>query len=221
MNLSKKITAVALSLVVAGAVLAPVTLADNDTASPTSGMRPGLNRLFRINSRAAIGSGVVASKGTNSFVVTKDGKNITIDVSDKTQFRRRFWGKSSFGEIQTGDTVNVIGLWADDSHTTINATLVRDLSIQKRAGIFFGIVKSVNSNVWVITTLKRGDQTVTVDTTTKLVNRRGETISLGDVEVGDRIRVRGIWDKSASTITQVTHVKDFSFPMPSASPKAE
>ncbi|HEX6977062.1 MAG TPA: DUF5666 domain-containing protein [Patescibacteria group bacterium] len=207
----KKVAAFIVTLVVLGASFAPAALAEDKDS--TSGARPGLAKIFNIAAKAAVGSGVAASKADNSFVVTKDGKNITVNVTDKTQFRRRFWGKSSLNEIQTGDTVNVIGLWSDDSHTTINARLVRDLSIQKRAGVFFGTVKSKTSDtVWVISTVNRGDQTVTVDTTTKLVNRKEETISQSDIKVGDRIRVKGLWDKSASTITQVTHVKDFDLP---------
>lgn len=212
----KKIVAFVLSLVVLGVSFAPaVALAEDKGKDATPGARPGLLRFFEGNGRAAIGSGIVVStsKGTNSLVVTKDSKNITINVSDKTQFRRRFWGKGTFDEIQVGDTVNVIGQWTDSSHTAINATLIRDLSIQKRAGVFFGTIKSISGSVWVMTTVNRGEQTVTVDSLTKLIDRKGQTINASDIKEGHRIRVRGLWDKTASTITQVTQVKDFDLPV--------
>ena len=116
--------------------------------------------------------------------------------------------------MKVGDTVNVIGLWADDAHTTINAKLVRDISIQKRFGVFVGVVKSLLPTGWVMSTVseKRGDQTVTVSGNTKFVNRKEETITQADVVAGHRVRVKGLWDRVANTVTDVTQVKDFSLP---------
>lgn len=222
MNLSKKFILAIFTLVFGSLMFVPsFAMASDKGKEENAGTRPGLLRFFEKDGRAAIGSGVVKSKETNSLVVTKDDKDVTVNVTDKTQFRRRFWGKGTFDEIQTGDTVNVIGRWADDAHTAINAVLIRDLSIQKRLGVFFGTVKSMNSNVWVISTLKKGEQEVTVNTTTKLVNRKGETISLDDVKTEHRVRVRGLWDKTKSTITEVSQVKDFDLPVkptPTATP---
>lgn len=222
LKLNSKFTAVILTLIFGALVFAPsFALASDKDNDDKAGTRPGLLKMFENTGRAAIGSGVVKSKGTGSIVVTKDGKDITVNVSDKTQFRRRFWGKGTFDEIQVGDTVNVIGRWTDDTHTAINAVLIRDLSIQKRLGVFFGTVKSINSSVWVITTMKRGEQEVTVSGTTKFTNRKDETINASDVLVGHRVRVRGLWDKTKSTITEVSQVKDFDLPVkpaPTATP---
>ena len=186
-----------------------LAMAEDNTATP--GARPGLLRqIFAKNGRVAIGSGVVASKSTGELTVTRDGKTYTVLVDGNTKFRRRFWGGGSLDEIQVGDTVNVIGKWTDDSHTTIQAVLVRDISIQKRAGVFFGTVTSLTSDGWVMATISRGNQTVTVSSSTKFVNRKGETISQADIKVGDRVRVRGLWDKANSTVTEVSGVKDFA-----------
>lgn len=180
-----------------------------------AGSRPGLLRDFFMKSRAAIGSGTITGKTTTSITIQKDGKSYTVNIDSKTQLRRRFWGKATLSEMQIGDTVNVIGLWTDDTHAAINARLVRDISIQKRFGAFVGVVKSLLTNGWVMSTVseKRPDQTVTVSSSTKFVNRKEETITQVDVKVGDRVRVKGLWDRTANTVTEVSHVKDFSLPV--------
>ncbi len=187
-----------------------------------AGSRPGLLRDFFINKgRAAIGSGTISAiSGTTLTVKAKDGKQFTILTDTKTQFRRRFWGKSSLSEMSVGDMVNVIGKWTDDAKTTIQARLVRDLSIQKRNGTFFGTVQSVSASGFVMQTLKRGTLTVTTSASTKFVNRKGETIAKGDVIVGHKVRVGGLWDSKLNTLTEVAHVKDFSLPVkPTETPK--
>jgi len=187
-----------------------------------AGSRPGLLRNFLMNKgRAAVGSGTISAiTGTTLTVKAKDGKQFTILTDDKTQFRRRFWGKSSLSEMNVGDMVNVIGKWTDDAKTTIQARLVRDFSIQKRNGVFFGTVQSVNSSGFVVQTMKRGALTVSTSTSTKFVNRKGETIAKGDVIVGHKVRVGGLWDSKLNTLTEVTHVKDFSLPVkPTETPK--
>ncbi|MBI5619601.1 hypothetical protein HY950_01450 [Candidatus Gottesmanbacteria bacterium] len=181
-----------------------------------AGSRPGLlQKFFNLKGRAAIGTGNVTAKDGTTLTVEKDGKSYTVLTDDKTQFRRRFWGKGSLDEIQVGHQVNVIGHWTDDARTTVQAKLVRDLSIQKRFGVFFGVVKSLTSGGWVMSTVseKRADQTVTVSASTKFVNRKEEAIAQADVAVGHRVRVKGLWDSAANTVTEVTHVKDFNLPV--------
>ncbi|MEK7129421.1 MAG: DUF5666 domain-containing protein [Patescibacteria group bacterium] len=180
------------------------------------GSRPGLlKKFFDIKARAAIGTGTLTAKSGTTLTVEKDGKSYTVLTDDKTQFRRRFWGKSSLDEMLVGHQVNVIGVWTDDAKTTVQARLVRDLSVQKRFGVFFGVVKSLTANGWVMSTVseKRADQTVTVSVSTKFVNRKEETIAQADVAVGHRVRVKGLWDSAANTVTEVAHVKDFNLPV--------
>lgn len=184
--------------------------------SDKAGSRPGLLRDFvDKRGRAAIGSGTLKSKSGNTvpatLVVSKGGKDFTVNVDANTQLRRRFWGKATLDEFQVGDTLNVIGLWADDAHTTINAKLIRDASIQKRFGVFLGTVATLTADGWTMTT-KRGTETVTVSATTKFTNRKEQPITKADVVIGHKVRVRGLWDSKANTITEVTNVKDYSLP---------
>jgi len=191
------------------AVKQAVTEDINEKAST----RPGLlQRIAGKLGKAAIINGTISAKAGTTLTVTKDGKTYTVQTDSKTQFRRRFWGKGSLDELQVGHLVNVHGKWTDDSQTTIAARLIRDLSIQKRYGVFFGTVTAVSSNGWVMETIRRENQTVTVSTSTRFVNRRGESISQSDIAVGHKVRVRGLWDRQANTVTEVTHVKDFSLP---------
>lgn len=156
----------------------------------------------------------VTAKTDTTLTIEKDGKTYTVNFDSKTQLRRRFWGKSTLDEFSVGNIVNVIGRWTDDTHTAINARLVRNISIQKRFGVFFGEVKSLLGTGWVMSTKSenRADQTVTVSSETKFENRRGETITQAEVQVGHKVRVRGLWDRTLNTVTEVTNVKDFSLP---------
>src|SRR4030042_2845251 len=180
----------------------------------TSATRPGF-----VVSKAVIVSGTVSSKFATQLVVSKDGKDYTVLFDSHSKFRRKFWGVSSLDEIQVGDSVNIIGKWTDEAQTTIQAIQIRDISIQKRFGVFFGTVTSVTSNGFVMATISRGNQTVIVGTSTKLIDRRENPILIGDIKVGDRVRVKGLWNKTNSTISKVTAIKDFSIPVkPSPTP---
>lgn len=182
-------------------------------ASVKAGSQPGLLKSFLSRSRAAIGSGTItAISGTMLTVKDKDGKSVTVLTDSKTQFRRRFWGKSSLSEMSVGDTVNVIGQWTDDAKTTIQARLVRDISIQKRFGVFFGTVQSVSSSGFVMKTEKRGTMTVSVSKSTKFMNRKEQAIVQADIVVGHKVRAKGLWDGKLHTLTEVVQIKDFSLP---------
>jgi hypothetical protein len=68
---------------------------------------------------------------------------------------------------------------------------------------------------------QRGTQTVTLGTDTKIVNRKEETLAQTEIAVGQRVRVRGLWDSVNKTITEVIKVKNFTLPLqPKASAKS-
>lgn len=162
--------------------------------------------------RANIGTVILSSKSGTTFTVTKEGKSYSVLTDSNTKFRRRFWGTATFNEMQIGDTLNVAGKWTDEAKTTVQATLVRDVSIQKRQGVFFGTVQTVNSKGFVMQTVNRDNQTVTVGSSTNYENRKGEAIKFSDIKTGDRIRVRGLWNRQLNTIADIVKVKDFSLP---------
>lgn len=191
--------------------------------NPEIGIQENSKNRIRnfIGTRAAIGTGKVVSKDGSTLTIVSNENTYTVLTDDKTQFRRLYWGKSSLEEISTNDMVKVIGKWQNEERTQIKAILIRNLSIQKRHGTFFGVVKSVGGDSLVIQTVQRGEITVKVTDTTKLVSRVMDEIVFSDIEVNHRIRVKGTWDKANSTLTEVTQIKDFSIPVnPSPEPKS-
>ena len=184
-----------------------------------SATRPALKK--RINTRAQISKAIVIGKGADSFMVQgTDGKEYKVLVDIATQWKRKFWGKSDIAETSVGDALNIHGVWTNEEMTEMKAKLIRNISIQKRHGVFFGTVKTLTSTGWVMTTAKRGDQTVTISSSTRLIDRKQSTIAQSSILAGHRVRIKGLWNTVGNTVTEVMEVKDFDLPVkPTASPK--
>lgn len=158
-------------------------------------------------------TGKIIEKGESFIKVeAEDGKNYQVNITEKTQLRRRFWGQSNLSEFSLGDKVNVIGRYSNEEKTVIDAVLIRNLSIQRRWGVFFGEVKTISENYLVIKTINRGDLTVYLNKETKLKNRKEESIRWSDIKVDHKIRVKGVWNKDLNEIREVEEIKDFSIP---------
>ena len=145
-------------------------------------------------------------------VVDTQGKTYSVEVTTESQLRRKFFGKASLPEFQINNILSVAGVWGNDEKTIIKAKIVQNLSIQKRFGVFIGKVTEINGSTIVIESTARGKQTITLSTSTKLVARNEKVIGASDVLVGHIIRVKGLWDRSNNTVTEVTNVKDYSLP---------
>lgn len=62
------------------------------------------------------GAQVTSISGTSlptEIKVIKDGKTITLNITDKTLIIRKFGGKSSLSEMHVGDIVSARGTWQD------------------------------------------------------------------------------------------------------------
>jgi len=151
---------------------------------------------------------ITAIKGDTITIKTSDGREYTINVSPSTILKRRFGGKSEFSEFSQGDRVNVVGKWTNDSKTVLDARHIRDSSIQKRWGVFFGDVNAKNNDNFVMKT-KRGTENVFFGSA-KFVNIKQEAITYDNVAVGHKVRVKGTWDRKLNKIFDVSEVKDFS-----------
>lgn len=176
------------------------------------GKKDATNSAQKRGRLAKINKGTISAINSSSLTVSKDNVNYTVNILSDTKFRRHFWGKSSLSEFSVGNIVNVWGKWTDDIKTAIDVKMIRNLSIMKRHGTFFGEVKSKGTDSFVIKSVKRGDQTVVFSSTTKFIDRKGNAISFNDIKVSDRVRIKGLWDKSLSKITDVSVIKDFSIP---------
>ncbi len=174
----------------------------------------GRNKLILLKRPAHLTNAAVTAKNDSnkSLTLAEGDKTYTVNTTSATMYRRHFWGKSSFEEISVGDKINVWGKWTDEGQTTIEAKMIRNLSVMKRFGVFFGDIKTKGSDNFVISTIGRGDQTVYFTSQTKFINIKGQKITYSDISTGDRIRVRGLWDKTLSKITDVEEIKDFSLP---------
>jgi hypothetical protein len=166
-----------------------------------------------INSRAFINNGKVTAVGSNTLTVIQGSNTYTVNIVTNTRLRRKFFGSSTISEISVNDIVNINGKFTDDAHTIIAANQIRDLSIQKRRAVFVGDVTAISGNTITLKTLARGNQAVTISTTTKFTDRKNGILSAADVLVGHRIRVRGMWNNTNNTVTEVTEVKDYSLPV--------
>jgi hypothetical protein len=169
-----------------------------------------IKKNFKFGARI---QGTILSKigASNLSEKGNDGKTYQVNISATTKLIRGFGGKSSLSEFAVGNKIMVFGKFTDTTQTTIDANTIRNLSIQKRWGAFFGKVTAVNSDNFVMQTVERGIQTVYFGTA-KFVNRKEVSIVYGDVKVNDRVRVKGVWDKTLNKINEVNQVKDFSLP---------
>lgn len=188
--------------------------------NPDVGVQQNVKERVRdfVGTRAAIGTGKVIAIDEDTLTVIKDDKTYTVLTDSNTKFRRKYWGISSLAEISVNDLIHVIGKWQNEERTQIRTILVRNLSVQKRYGVFFGVVTSANESGFVIESAKRDTQTVTISDATIIVDRVMDSINLVDILVGHRIRVKGTWDTINSTITDVVQIKDFSIPVVSPIP---
>jgi len=157
-------------------------------------------------------NGILKSRANDLLVITENGKDYTVVLTDKTKLKRRFMSNSNINEFSVGNELMVIGKWTDDTKTAIEAVLIQNLSIQKRYGAFIGTITSISETGFVIESLQRETQTVNLNNSSRIINRIEGIISLADLQVGHRVRVKGLWDRTLKTISEVSQVKDFSLP---------
>ena len=152
--------------------------------------------------------GKITVIGSNNFSLSGEDGTFQVTIMNKTVILRKFGGKSSLSEYSVGDEVVVFGKFTDDTKLIIDAKTVKNNSIQKRFGAFFGKVTVKNTDNFVMETAERGIQTVYFGTT-KFINIKEINISYGDIKIGDRVRVKGVWDKTLNEIREVSQIKIF------------
>lgn len=166
-----------------------------------------------LNSEVRIEGKIVSMSYNLINIEDSNGKNYKVNITEKTQLRRKFWGSADLKEFTVGNQVKVIGRFINEDKYEIEAVLIRNLSIQRRWGVFFGEVQTLSENYLIIKTTNRGNLTVYFDNETKLKNRKEEEIKWREIQTGHKIRVKGVWDKDLSKIRSVEEIKDFSIPV--------
>lgn len=190
--MSKKFILSVLLIILTVTLIFTTTIA---SAAPRVKARAIAVRNRSITGQIASVDGLIAP---TTIKVTAGAITYTVNVTAGTKIVRKFLGRSSLEELGVGDTVVVRGRLAD---VTIDANLIRDLSIQRRGGTFVGTVKSIDTtnSSFVLTTTARGDQTVTTSATTVFLKGK-DKVAFGDIQVGNNVLVIGLWRKSAKTI---------------------
>lgn len=129
---------------------------------------------------------------------------ITINTASATKVSRRFGAATTVGQISTGDYVSIEGtLDQTQSALTVNATFIKDWSIQDKSATFSGTVSSVDtaSNSFVLASRQRGNVTVDVTASTTIM-KGNQTATFADITQGATISsVSGTWDTVNSTLT--------------------
>lgn len=168
---------------------------------------------INVGKRAWLNDATVAKVEGTTITVAKDNAVYTVLTDAGTIFRRRFGGKSSLAEISPNDKLDILGKWNNEEKTEIKASRIRNHSIQKRFAVFFGEVKSINGETVIVSTARRGDQTIVADDSTRIFNRKMETIEISDIKIGHLIRIKGTWDSVSKIVTEVIQIKDFTIPL--------
>ncbi|MBI4093217.1 MAG: hypothetical protein HY420_04810 [Candidatus Kerfeldbacteria bacterium] len=127
----------------------------------------------------------------------------TVNVTADTKLVRLYGGPSSLEEFVVGDLLRVEGTVTG---TTIDATKIKNLSIQRKGSMFWGNILSIDSTAksFVIDPSKPkkslSDQTVLTNSKTKVFqgNRAGE---FSDLSVGMTVKVIGVWRPSLNQLT--------------------
>lgn len=127
----------------------------------------------------------------------------TVRVNEKTEVLKKFGGKIKVSDIKVGDVINTDGkmLTGADS-LDINASVVRDLNLEKEGGTFSGKVTRANdgTGTFVLTTNDGKSLTIKVNGGTTI--KKGMIfIALSNLNYGDTIlSVEGSYHQPTETV---------------------
>lgn len=155
--------------------------------------------FVRVSMQGALAA-VSATTPPATLMVTVNGLSYTVNMTSSTKLLRKFNGESTLDEFMVGDRLEITGTIGTTT-TTIDATRIRDLSIQRKNGLFKGTVGTLTcaSNYFTFTPDHRPIQTVYFTTATKIF-RNGEKIACTDLIGGERAYVIGLWRPASARI---------------------
>lgn len=142
---------------------------------------------------------------TTLTVQVEKENDYTVRVNENTQYKRKFGGESKLSDFRPNDSVLVIGKETGDKE--VEATYIRNLSIQRRRAVFLGEVMSKSTDSFTLKTTGRGTQTVYISSSTKL-SEKNSAIGFGNIELGNKVVVKGeVWDRESAKIDAQTIMK--------------
>lgn len=152
-------------------------------------------------------SGIVVSVGANQLQIKKsDGSTETVQVNDQTRLRS---GRQQMQleDLKPGDHVFVVGTSGENN--TFQARMVNRMTQEQMERFAngqggsrfdggmgnagdraFGRIESINGNELKVSNRRLGEQTIEVTSQTQFT-KEGQSISLSDLKVGDRIFAMG------------------------------
>lgn len=163
-----------------------------------------LSKLFKRKQIFLHKATIKAIDGNNLTVVSKD-KIYTVIVTGQTSLRRKFGSTAKLTEFAVGNILQVQG--NKTAETTIEARLIRNLSIQKKNGTFVGTIESIDvaNKKLVLVPVKRAKVTVSIEVGTKIMER--EVVkSFADLIIGIKVSASGMWDSSNNTLIETSKV---------------
>lgn len=161
------------------------------------------------------GARVTSTSGTTITVTETLGSvtlTWTVNAGSNPQVQGKDGRSMQLSDITVGDIVTVTGQLQTGSTYAVNATLIRDVSRIGGQGqsqsanqqqMFEGTLVTTTSSLPATVTVNvRGTQrTVNLTTTTSVLNKDWNTISLGSFVAGDTVRVFGYLPNGSSTIS--------------------
>lgn len=150
--------------------------------------------------------GTLTTVADKTLTVTTEKEDAyTVQVTENTQYKRKYGGESKLSEFKPNDSVLVIGRETGDK--AMEASYIRNLSIQRRRAVFLGEVVSKSADSFTLKTTGRGTQTVYVSSSTKFTERNA-AIGFGDISLGNKVVVKGeVWDRESAKVDAQTVMK--------------
>jgi hypothetical protein len=148
--------------------------------------------------------------GTDVSLAANNGSNYTVDAS-RAKILRKFGTAVALSDMRTGDKLRVQGVLESDN-ATINASTIRDMSLQSHNGAFSGKIASVGANSFTINTASRGQQTINTSAST-VFKLDGQAAQFSDLAPDLNVNVKGVWDRTNSVISasRVDIIKNKTF----------
>ena len=201
-----------LSTVMAVSIFAvALTASAQTTASTPQSVGSTLEVHIYNNGTALVRGAKVSGVSGNAISATTTfgsySINWTVGTSSSTNIIKRYGGATVISNIQNGDFISFSGvLNTVASQATVDATSVRDWSLQTTNSTFSGTVSSINAtaNSFVLATPSKGNITVNIISSTQFT-KDGTTVTISNLNVGDKIlQVSGLYDNLSQTLQAST-----------------
>ncbi len=161
---------------------------------------------LRIASNGKISIKAVAVDNVNGNIITittkwgSYGLTWAVYTDGETKFLRRRGNASALADLKSGHIINIDGrLVTTALNATISAGTIKNLSDNKTSSSLSGIIAGADGPNRRFTIKSRGeDVTVTASNATQ-INKSGVSIVFSELRVGNKVAVKGLWDRAITT----------------------